>query len=237
MRRLVASCALCLSLFGGAPLSEAETLDVGPSLTTVSWSSYTRGFWYEAPTDHTITALRVPLMNGGVQNIQVVSFDGNVSPPYWPGQTTAHTQLFYTNSGASGNQWVNVNIPITTGSVIGILGARGTSSLDHAYASVWSYETTIGGSTTTLRKLSYQSNLHSSQAGLLSAENDSYTRIEMQYVPFLDSDGDGDADASDCDDADPNNFNGNTEVCDGQDNDCDTTTEAAGGEVDIDGDG
>ena len=28
--------------------------------------------------------------------------------------------------------------------------------------------------------------------------------------------------AGDCDDADPNNFTGNAEVCDGQDNNCDT---------------
>ena len=36
-----------------------------------------------------------------------------------------------------------------------------------------------------------------------------------------DFDGDGSPAGVDCDDADPNNYPGNTEVCDGQDNDCD----------------
>ena len=43
------------------------------------------------------------------------------------------------------------------------------------------------------------------------------------------------ADGSDCDDADPANFPGNTEVCDGQDNDCDGSVPVD--EIDVDGDG
>ena len=54
----------------------------------------------------------------------------------------------------------------------------------------------------------------------------------------VDGDGDGVTDDLDCDDADPNNYPGNTEVCDGQDNDCDSGTFAdPDGEVDGDGDG
>ena len=53
----------------------------------------------------------------------------------------------------------------------------------------------------------------------------------------VDDDGDGVTENNgDCDDSDPANFPGNDEVCDGQDNDCDTTTEATGGEVDGDAD-
>jgi len=54
-------------------------------------------------------------------------------------------------------------------------------------------------------------------------------------------DGDGDVQticAGDCDDADAANFTGNTEVCDGQDNDCNALADDdSAGEIDGDGDG
>ena len=53
-----------------------------------------------------------------------------------------------------------------------------------------------------------------------------------------DLDGDGEGSNTDCDDADPANYNGNTEVCDGQDNDCNGSSDAdSAGEVDDDQDG
>jgi len=54
----------------------------------------------------------------------------------------------------------------------------------------------------------------------------------------VDADGDGVDATADCDDNDPNNYPGNTEVCDGQDNDCANGPDAdAAGEVDGDSDG
>ena len=60
--------------------------------------------------------------------------------------------------------------------------------------------------------------------------------------PCFDGDGDGAGDPAcggdDCDDSDPNNFPGNTEQCDGQDNDCNGLADAdVSGEMDFDGDG
>ena len=54
---------------------------------------------------------------------------------------------------------------------------------------------------------------------------------------LVDADGDLATVCDDCDDADGANTPGGTEVCDGQDNDCDAATEAAGGEGDGDSDG
>jgi len=51
----------------------------------------------------------------------------------------------------------------------------------------------------------------------------------------VDGDGDGVPSEEDCDDDDPNNFPGNSEFCDGQDNDCDDAP--AADELDGDGDG
>jgi len=53
-------------------------------------------------------------------------------------------------------------------------------------------------------------------------------------IPENDIDGDGSYEGQDCDDNDPANFPGNIEICDGQDNDCDSATNE---DIDSDGDG
>ena len=59
--------------------------------------------------------------------------------------------------------------------------------------------------------------------------------INVHWGGEEDYDGDGELICTDCDDADPDNFNGNTEVCDGADNDCDDLLGAE--EIDNDSDG
>jgi hypothetical protein len=60
------------------------------------------------------------------------------------------------------------------------------------------------------------------------------------HQTVIDADGDGSPSAEDCDDNDANNYPGNTEVCDGQDNDCnglDDVLGFVGSETDNDSDG
>jgi len=54
-------------------------------------------------------------------------------------------------------------------------------------------------------------------------------------IGIEDLDGDGSSACEDCDDNDPNNFPGNTEICDGQDNDCDGIVPAEEVDDDLDG--
>jgi len=56
-------------------------------------------------------------------------------------------------------------------------------------------------------------------------------------VPGADEDGDDSAAGDDCDDGDAAVYPGADELCDGKDNDCDSATDAEGGEADTDGDG
>ena len=56
-------------------------------------------------------------------------------------------------------------------------------------------------------------------------------------VPSVDVDGDGSFEGLDCDDNDAANFPGNTEICDGGDNDCDGSANVVGELTDADNDG
>ena len=161
-----------------------QTLDIGTFNHDYSSSSSTRGYWYQAPVAHTIKALRVPTDVGTLgQNIQVVRFNGG-PPPNYSQTTTNFTTLAYHQNTAPGNTWIQVNIPVQAGQYIGILGARGTTTLHNSYGNGNPYNTTILGHPVALQRLVYQQNLYTTQAGPLSTETGgSYSRVEMQYSP------------------------------------------------------
>ena len=143
-RNLTLSLLLCAATLLSLPQeARAATLDMGPAGTPYSRSDRSRGYYFTAPVDFTITGLRVPeYTSAQTQNIQVVRFDGAQTPPELSSSsssTTAHNTLFYTASGASGNDFITVNIPVVAGEVIGILGTRGTSTMHNMYGSTNTY--------------------------------------------------------------------------------------------------
>ncbi|MBW2456706.1 MAG: hypothetical protein JRI68_19475 [Deltaproteobacteria bacterium] len=157
-------------------------LDIGTYGSTYSDSNGTRGYWFTAPTNFTIKELRVPTDVGSdPQNIQVVRFTSGPPPAY--SQTTTAFQTLGYWAGVPGTNWIQTNIVVQSGDIIGILGARGTSTMNNSYSATYPYSTTIFGQPLSLARLLYQGNINSAQAGPLSTGSSNYARVEMRYGP------------------------------------------------------
>jgi hypothetical protein len=158
-------------------------LDIGPFSTDYSSSSATRGYWFTAPVGFTIKELRVPTDVGTEpQNIQVVKFT-NGPPPSFPTDTTSFQTLAY-HKGVPGTAYIPVSIVVQSGDVIGILGARGTTTLHNSYSPSNPYSTKVFNQPMLLTRLVYQANVYSTPAGPLSTEaGGSFARIELRYGP------------------------------------------------------
>ncbi len=146
---------------------------------TGTFSSLARGYWFTAPTNFTMTALRVPTdASAGNQNVAVVRFTGATPPPAFPGTTNAFTTLFVSqNNPAAGN--IPVSIAINAGDVIGIMGTRG--------ADVNSYRinpntTTIGGFTVNLTRMGMQFPLATTAPQQIWTEAASISRVFFDYT-------------------------------------------------------
>ncbi|HRP90648.1 MAG TPA: GEVED domain-containing protein [Edaphocola sp.] len=139
-----------------------------------------RGYWFVAPTDFTITGLRVPSEAGtGIQSIQVMK----ITPApivVFPTMGTNFNTLYYTNTGANGTI-LPVSIFVAAGDTIGILGQAGTSN---SYSSGSSpYSTVINGQTVSLGRFINQAPLNTGAATAYSTElTGSISRVEMYYV-------------------------------------------------------
>jgi hypothetical protein len=118
--------------------------------TTSTYYSGTRGFWFEAPTDFTITGLRVPAGSLSIyaQSIQVIRFNSAVTPG--SPVTSANFTNLHIEYYLSGTDYVEVDIDVSEGDEIGILGTR---SAYYQTALDYSYPTEIDGQAVTLYAL------------------------------------------------------------------------------------
>ncbi|MEO7306655.1 MAG: T9SS type A sorting domain-containing protein [Ferruginibacter sp.] len=146
---------------------------------TGTFAGNARGYFFTAPTNFTMTALRVPTdASAGNQNVAVVRFTGATPPPAFPATTNAFTTLFVSqNNPAAGN--IPVNIAVTAGDVIGILGTRG--------ADVNSYwinpnTTTIGAFTVNLTRMGMQFPLATTAPQQIWTEAASISRVFFDYT-------------------------------------------------------
>ncbi|MHC4841362.1 MAG: putative Ig domain-containing protein, partial [Planctomycetota bacterium] len=145
-----------------------------------TYTGNTRGYWFTAPTDFTITGLRVPTTaSTGAQSIEVVRL--TAAPPAYSATTNNFTSLFRVVNDATTNV-LTTNIPVSTGDVIGILGCRGTSN---SYAT-GQYVSNIDGNSVTLTRMGMQYQLPTTTARDLWTEvSGSISRVEMYYTVGL----------------------------------------------------
>ncbi len=153
------------------------TIPLGAQTST--FAGNVRGYYFTAPANFTMTALRVPIdASAGNQNIAVVRFNAATPPPAFPATTNAFTTLFLTqNNVTAGN--IPVNIAINAGDVIGILGNRG--------ADVNSYRinpntTTIGTFSVPLTRIGMQFPLTTTAPQQLWTEAASISRVFFDYT-------------------------------------------------------
>lgn len=154
-----------------------------PAQVNIYTAQQSRGFWFTAPMNFTLTGLFVPVMTGTEQNIAVIKFIPPVPPPAWPTLTSAFTTLFLTqNNPAVGV--IPVNIPILAGDVIGILGTRtvGTNNETSYGPAPSAYVTTIAGQPVTLTRMGMQFPLSTTlPVDIWEEPAGSLGRIEMTY--------------------------------------------------------
>lgn len=149
-----------------------------PAQTTTNTGNV-RGYYFTAPVNFTITGLKVGGSVTGNQSIAVVKFTGATPPPVFSLTTNAFTTLYMTqNNTATGI--IPVNISVSAGDVIGILGQAGTVT---PYGGPNAYSTTIDGQTTTLNRMGMQYPLTTTAPQDLWAEPTStyIGLIEMSY--------------------------------------------------------
>ncbi len=152
------------------------TTPLPPEVTTFTTNA--RGYWFSSPLTFTITGLKVPDALT-TQNIAVVRFNTPAPPPVYAATTNDFTVLFLTQ-GNTNIGVIPVNIQITAGDYIGILGTRGSND-ENSYA-VGPYVTDIDGFPVTLERMGMQFPLSTTAPTQLWQEpGGNISRVEITY--------------------------------------------------------
>jgi PKD repeat protein len=147
------------------------------------YTSLTRGYWFKAPCNFTITALRVaPDAGTGLQYIHVMKCTATF-PVAFGTPSTAFTTLAYI-SGATNNTNVSVNISVTKGDQIGIMGT--VTGICNSYSASAIITSTINGLNVNLNRFGYQGGIETGAApnywGLGDSTAGQIGRIFMYYT-------------------------------------------------------
>ncbi|MCF8295946.1 MAG: T9SS type A sorting domain-containing protein [Saprospiraceae bacterium] len=177
----ILSMAFILSIFCHGNLTFAQTMMPLPAHSSVYSGIYARGYWFTAPCNFTITGLKVaPEAGSGLQYIHVMKC--NATFPVSTTGSTAFTTLSYT-SGSANNTIVPVNISVSQGDQIGIMGT--VTGICNSYGA-GAASSTINGQSVYLNRFGYQGSIESAAApnywGVANAASGQIGRIYMYYI-------------------------------------------------------
>ncbi len=169
-------------MFCFSGLLHAQTEMPLPSHSNV-YTGYTRGYWFVAPMDFTISGLKVaPEAGSGMQYIHVMKCNDQF-PVLFTAQSNNFVTLNYT-SGAPNNTIVPVNIQVQQGDQIGILAT--VSGNGNSYAANQVTTSTIGTHQVYLNRFGHQGYVANGQAisywGVANGGSDQIGRVFMYYT-------------------------------------------------------
>jgi len=162
--------------FGVSSTASAALIDVGTQQTT--FTGFTRGFWFVAPTDFTITGLGVPT-DASSENFDVAVLRFAAIPPEFSAETSVFDTLFISRDN-SGSSLLSTNINISIGDIIGIFGSRGANSTN-SYGTA-TYSSSILGLPVTLTRLLMQDDLRATDPAVVGVSSESGDRIGRVLV-------------------------------------------------------
>lgn len=160
----------------------AQTLMPIPG-QSATYGGSSRGLYFTAPVDFTITSLRVPTDAApGAQSVQVVRF----TPPFTPGSSISNFTVLARHVNIATTTPISVNIPVRQGEVIGVLGTRinanGNADVN-SYAS-GPYTSNIAGNSVVLRRMGMPrgrlSQVIPSSVFAMSGRGN-FSRVEISY--------------------------------------------------------
>jgi len=131
-----------------------------PPQTSQYNAAQTRGYWFTAPVDFTITGLDVPVVGlTSPQSIAVLLM--SAPPAVYSNYTCTFTILYLTQNNPNPGT-ISVNIPIYAGDIIGVLGCRSDTPTGTCYNSyaTGGFMSDINGYPITLTRFLMQSGMN-----------------------------------------------------------------------------
>ncbi|MCO4770924.1 MAG: FG-GAP repeat protein, partial [Deltaproteobacteria bacterium] len=197
--------------------------------TTLASSNYLKGNRVSATEDRLVTSVEVFLEASLRGPLSLGIYQSTSSTGLWT--RLAEKALVPSSTAPSWHVFDDLDVTLSAGT-------------DYAFVYQW-----LGGATYSWSSGSIDPTWGTHEGGLSQSAtslpvdgtfvtNPSRYRMRIHTSAEVDSDGDGSFACLDCDDADPTLFPGQTEACDGADNDCNGLADAdVAGEVDVDTDG
>jgi hypothetical protein len=176
--KILTSCFFLLQSFSAS----AQLLDVGSQSLLASGG--TRGFWFTAPTNFTITGVGAPADTVS-SNFDISILRFVASPPLLPSNTTTFDTLYLSRDNA-GSSLINVRIAVTAGQIIGVMGGRRDSDnlrTANSYG-VNPYVSSVLGLPVTLTRLRMEGNISTSDPSSVgvSTENGSFIGRLLLFI-------------------------------------------------------